>query len=182
MVASVYKWLSIPAVFAFINFVNPAGTRVSQQAPFLGFHPYFVSVTEINHNATDKTLEISCKLFTDDFEKALADKYKMKVDLSAPKDKKATDRIITEYIKNHLAIKADGKVVNFNYIGFEKEDDAFFSYFQVENIASVKRIDITNSILHEEHDTQMNIMHVSVGGNRKSTKLDYPNTEASFNF
>jgi hypothetical protein len=182
MVTSVYKWLSIPAVFAFMNFANSVGTRISQQLSIPDFHPYFVSVTEINHNATDKTLEISCKLFTDDFEKALADKYKMKVDLSAPKDKKTTNRIITEYIKNHLSIKADGKVVNFNYVGFEKEDEAVFSYFQIDNITSVKRIDITNSILYEEHDTQINIMHVSVGGNRKSTKLDYPNTQAVFNF
>ena len=182
MVASVYKWLSIPVVFAFINFAGPAVTKVSQQIRIPWFHPYYVSVTEINHNATDKTLEISCKLFTDDFEKALADKYKMKVDLSAPKDKKTMDRIITDYIKNHLAIKADGKIVNFNYVGFEKEEEAVFSYFQVDNVSSVKRIDITNSILHEEHDTQINIMHVSVGGNRKSTKLDYPNTQAAFNF
>ena len=32
-------------------------------------HPIFMSVTEIEHNAKDKTLEISCKVFTDDFEK-----------------------------------------------------------------------------------------------------------------
>ena len=31
-------------------------------------HPFFVSVTEINHNAKDKTIEIACKIFTDDFE------------------------------------------------------------------------------------------------------------------
>jgi hypothetical protein len=182
MVASVYKWLSISAFLAFMNFADPAHTRVSHQFPASVLHPYYVSVTEINHNAIDKTLEISCKLFTDDFEKALADKYKMKVDLSAPRDKKIMDKIITDYIKNHLAIKADGKNVNLNYLGFEKEDEAVFSYFQVENLVSVKRIDVTNSILHEEHDTQINIMHVSVGGNRKSTKLDYPNTQAVFNF
>ena len=40
------------------------------------FHPFFVSVTEMNHNAKDKTLEISCKLFADDFEKGLEQVYK----------------------------------------------------------------------------------------------------------
>ena len=39
-------------------------------------HPIFVSVTEIEHNAKDKTLEISCKIFTDDFEKTLRLTYK----------------------------------------------------------------------------------------------------------
>jgi hypothetical protein len=43
-------------------------------------HPFHVSVVEINHNETDKTLEISCKIFIDDFEKVLAQNYKVKVD------------------------------------------------------------------------------------------------------
>ncbi len=34
-------------------------------------HPFYVSVTEISHNAKDKTLEISCKLFSSDFETVL---------------------------------------------------------------------------------------------------------------
>ena len=39
-------------------------------------HPIFVSVTQIDHNATDKTLEISCKIFTDDFEQTLRQQNK----------------------------------------------------------------------------------------------------------
>ena len=37
-------------------------------------HPFYVSVTEINHNAADKTLEISCKMFTEDLEEILEKK------------------------------------------------------------------------------------------------------------
>ena len=36
--------------------------------------------------------------------------------------------------------------------------------------------------MHDLFTDQINIMHVSVGGNRKSTKLDYPKTEAAFQF
>ena len=53
------------------------------------YHPIYVSVTEIEHNAKDKTLEISCKIFTDDFEKTLSQAYKTYVDLLKPKDKNA---------------------------------------------------------------------------------------------
>jgi hypothetical protein len=41
---------------------------------------------------------------------------------------------------------------------------------------------VVNSILYELYDKQMNLMHVSVGGNRKSTRLNYPDKEATFNF
>lgn len=145
-------------------------------------HPYYISVVEINHNATDKTLEVSCKIFANDFETTLEKNYKSRVDLSNPKDKSTTDKWISDYIRKHLALKADGKNLNLSYLGFEKEEEAIYSYFQVNDIASVKYVDITDSILHDFSDQQINIIHCIIGGKRQSTKLDYPKTEASFQF
>ena len=145
-------------------------------------HPFHVSVTEINHNAKDKTLEISCKIFTDDFEDALTKKYKTTVDLVKPKDKSAMDKLVSDYIKKHLFVKTDNKPASLSYIGFEKEDEAVYSYFQVDNVPTVKKIDVTNSILHDFSEQQINIIHCTVGGKRQSTKLDYPKTEASFSW
>ena len=68
MASSFYKWLLIPVL----------GIVLSSAGPSTRLHPFHVSVVEINHNATDKTLEISCKIFTDDFEKVLAQNYKTK--------------------------------------------------------------------------------------------------------
>lgn len=145
-------------------------------------HPLHVSVTEINHNAADKTLEISCKLFTDDFEKVLTQNYKAKVDLINPSDRPAMEKLVSDFILTHLSMKADGKPVKPTYLGYEKDNDAIYSYFQVDNIASVKKIEITNNILHEVFTDQINLMHVIVGGKRKSYKLDYPETKTEFSF
>lgn len=145
-------------------------------------HPLHVSVTEINHNATDKTLEISCKLFTDDFEKVLTHNYKTKVDLLNPPDRPAMEKLVNDFIQSHITIKADGKPVKLSYLGYEKDNDAIYSYFQVDHIASVKKIELTNNILHELFTDQINLMHVVVGGKRKSYKLDYPETKTEFNF
>ncbi len=145
-------------------------------------HPLHVSVTEINHNDTDKTLEISCKLFTDDFEKVLTQNYKTKVDLINPPDRPAMDKLVSDFILTHLAIKADGKPVQLSYLGYEKDNDVIYSYFQADNIKSVKKIDINNHIMHELFTDQINLLHVIVGGKRKSYKLDYPEKEASFSF
>ena len=68
------------------------------------------------------------------------------------------------------------------YLGFEKDNDVIYSYFQVDNIASVKKIEIINNILHEMFTDEVNLMHVIVGGKRKSMKLDYPETKAEFSF
>src|SRR6476659_7784703 len=83
-------------------------------------HPLFVSVTEINHNAQEKTLEISCKAFTDDLEKAIEKSANVKVDLFNVKDKAATEKAVAEYFKKHLVLKVDGKPVQMEFIGFER--------------------------------------------------------------
>ena len=169
MAVSFYKWLFL-SVFSFFNPVKAS------------FHPFHVSVVEINHNAMDKTLEISCKIFTDDFEKALAQNYKTKVDLINPPNRSAMDTVVKKYILSHLAISADGKPLKLSYLGFEKDQEAVFSYVQAENIVSVKQIEITNKLMQEMFTDQVNIIHVIVNGERKSTKLDYPKNVATLNY
>ena len=83
---------------------------------------------------------------------------------------------------SHLSVSADGKPGNLEYIGYERDAEAVYSYVQVENISSVKKIEIINKLMHDLFDDQINIMHVTVNGNRKSTKLDYPAANATLNF
>ena len=147
------------------------------------FHPIFVSVTEMNHNPTDKTLEISCKIFTDDLETVLAKSSGTKVDFFHPKDTAATGKLITGYIGKHLLIKIDGKPALLHFIGFERELDAVWSYFEVNQVANVpKNISVMNDLLYENFKQQINLMHVTVAGKRKSTKLDNPDTNYDFTF
>ncbi|MEP6674876.1 MAG: DUF6702 family protein [Ferruginibacter sp.] len=147
-----------------------------------GTHPYFLSVTEIEHNAKDKTLEISCKLFTDDFEKTLQQNYKTAVDLINPKDKTATNKLITDYVQKHLSINVDGKNVAMIFIGYEKEEEGILSYWQVNNIAAVKKISITDNLLYDYKKEQMGIIHVTVGGTRKSSRLSNPDDKVVVEF
>ena len=171
MAASVFKWLLLPlAGMVLISGKKPAP------------HPFHVSVIEINHNAADKTLEISCKIFTDDFEKVLAKNYKAKTDLTNPSNKAAMDTLIKKYILSHLSIKADGRLVSFQYLGFENESEAAYGYIEVENILSVKKIEVSTDIMYDLFDDQVNIIHTIVGGKRISNKLEYPNKETLFSF
>lgn len=182
MVASLNKWL----IFSFVSlFMNPFGIkelRNSLNWGAGGLHPFHVSTTEINHNEKDKTLEISCRIFIDDFESALEKQFKTKADLSKEEMKTAMDTLVKKYILDHLKIKPDNRSAALNYVGFEKESDAAWVYLQVDNIASVKKLEIVNSILFDLFDDQMSIIHVKVNGIRKSTKLDYPEKQAVFNF
>jgi hypothetical protein len=104
------------------------------------------------------------------------------VDLINPPNKPAMDTLVKKYIFSHLSINADGKPVKLSYVGFEHENEAVYGYVQVNNIPSVKKVDVTDKLMHDMFTDQVNIIHVIVEGERKSTKLDYPTTEASFSF
>ena len=169
MVSILFKWLT---VFTLVNITTAKTVN----------HPLFVSVTEIEWNAKDKTLEISCKIFTDDFEKTLRQNYKTTVDLLKPKDKPAMDKLVSDYVQKHLLLTANGKKVSLQFIGYEQQEEGIVSFYQVSNIVSLQKIDITNNILYEYKKEQIGIIHVTVDGNRKSTKLDNPADKASFEF
>ena len=156
------------------------------QKPFLSIskdrHPFFVSVTEINHNNKEKTLEIACKIFVDDMEATLQQNYKTAINLSSPNDEEKLKGFIKDYINKHLKIIVDGKAVVLNFIGFEKENEAVYCYFEAVNITAIKKLDVENSLLQDYTDKQINILHVIVNGKRQSTQLDAVKVAESFKF
>ena len=145
-------------------------------------HPFYVAVTEITQNNTDKSLEVSCRFFVDDFEKTLEKAFKTSLDMNAAKDKDRFDKLIPEYINSRLAITTDGRPAKLSYIGFEKDKESVFCYFEVVQTPAVKQLQVVNSLLHDFTSEQINIVHVTVNGKRQSTKLDFPTIKASFQF
>lgn len=166
MASILYKWL---IVFSLTGFIST-------------HHPIFVSVTEINHNAANKSLEISCKIFTDDLEQTLRQQNKIRINLLNPASKQAMNVLVNNYIQKHLQLKVDDKAVVLEFVGFEQQEEGIISYFEVKNMATVKKLDITNTILYESRPQQMQIIHVMVNGERKSSHLDNPDEKASFLF
>jgi hypothetical protein len=162
MAASVYKWLAVSIIGL--------------------FHPFYVSVTEINHNAKEKILEISCKLFLDDVEKALKKQLNAPIELTNPKDPKKAQALVSEFVKKHLTIKLEGKPQIFEFIGYEVEGASLWTYFQVNNINSVRKIEVGNNLLYDMYPSQISIVHVQVGGDKKSTRVTNPDSNMSFEF
>lgn len=176
MVKELNKWCFAP-LFSLLIFINgnPGGL-----APETRVHPLHIATVEIEHNANEKTLEITCKTFWDDFEDILSKNNKSRVDLTNDKATTENNKKILEYIKTHLQVSVDGKNVLLGIVGFEKEDEVIYSYLQAEQIPSVKKISITNTLMYDLFDDQVGIIHVIVNGKRQSTKLEYPVKKAEF--
>lgn len=140
----------------------------------VNWHPFYVGVTEINHNKEEKTLEISVKLFIDDFEKALNAQYKTTVDLANPKNQEQNDRMVSDYIQKNLQMKVDGQLVDLHFVGYEKEREAAWCYLQVNEVTELKKLDINLSLLYNVLDQQIHLIHIQANNQRKSGKIMYP--------
>ena len=92
------------------------------------------------------------------------------------------DKLVSDYVLKHLKIVVDGKPVLLKYLGFEKIEEGILSYYQADSISSVKKITVTDDVLFEFNEQQMSLIHVIVGGQRKSTKLDNPEKVAVLEF
>ncbi len=145
-------------------------------------HPFFVSVTEIRQNEKNKNLEISSRIFFDDLEKVLEKKYQVKVNILKPTDLNQVNKLIADYLQQQLQLRANGKPLNLKFLGYEIEEDAAWCYLEAPQTTPLKRLEIQDAILFEEHPTQQNMVHVTVGKQRQSTKLDNPESKYTFNF
>jgi hypothetical protein len=152
---------------------NPAKTAM---------HPLHISTTDVNYNAKEGKLEVICTIFTDDFETALTKEYHTPVDLIKESAKPAAEALVKKYIASHVLLKPDQNPVNLTYLGYEIKDAALSVYLESDKIPMVKRMDVDISLLHNLYQDQINIVHITVNGIRKSDNLDYPNRKLSQQF
>jgi hypothetical protein len=147
------------------------------------FHPFFVSVVQIDQNTKEKSLEISVRIFAEDLEATLK-KFgnNTKLDLQHPTDKAAVDKLVNAYLQSKLQLKVDGKPVAMHYIGYEQRLESIWVYLEVENVTSLKKLDVNCNLLYEFEQKQANIIHVKAAAGDKSFKLDNPKTSTSFEF
>jgi len=135
-------------------------------------HPLHVSVTEIEFDEKDKALEIMMRVFIDDAELTMSNRYKQPdMDILNPKGGVTVDQMMTTYTQEHFKITLDGKAQTTKYLGHEKDGDVFILYIEVSNVKKWKTIQIMNDVFMETHDDQSNLVHVTVRGQVKSMRL-----------
>lgn len=144
-------------------------------------HPFYVSKIEINHNTKDKSLELSIRVFTDDLEATLQKFGNTKIDLSKKEQTAVYDKLIKDYIYKNLQLMVDKRSVSLEYVGYEINKESTWLYFEVDNVPTLKELQINCSLLYDYKTEQMNIIQVKANGKDESYKLDYPKKNVLFN-
>ncbi len=145
-------------------------------------HPFFISVIEIEHNAKDATIEISARTYTDDLEKMIQKEFNVKLDLNQATQKEQANLYINKYFQKKLVLHSNGIKYNMEFVGYEIQKESTWSYFEIKQVKPVKQLNVFCEILFGIDPNQINIVHATVGGQRKSFELASPKNATQFNF
>lgn len=146
-------------------------------------HPIHVSVTEIEHNATNRSLEVISRIYIDDLELSIRSRTGNEtLDLLNPGNGLTTDNLVKDYLAEHLRITVDGKVARLNYLAHEIDDAAMVCYLEIEGVKKLKNVEVTNSVIQETHADQSNLVHVTYQGTVKSLRLTREKPKGSLAF
>lgn len=147
------------------------------------WHPFHVSVTDIEHNPETKSVQVSHRIFLDDLETGLKKHFNLeKLDTYKPEDPQKLDSLLGEYLKSKVFFIVNGTQREFNYLGSEVESDARWCYYEIDSVDEVNEVEVTNVTLMEIFDDQQNIVHFKSKGKLKSYKLDKDDKFINFKF
>jgi len=153
--------------------------------PFLSSfyaHKYYLSVTELEYNEEEKAIQIISRLFYDDLEAVLQERYDESLKVDPDVDQEQLNKYLSKYLTQKIAITVNGNAQTLHYLGKEYEDDYVVCYIEVTGVESIKNVEIQNTVLMDLYKDQKNMVHTQILGKKKSLLLQDGNTKAMLNF
>lgn len=132
------------------------------------WHKFYVSIYQINYVAEKKMLQITSRIFVDDLNHVLAEKYDTKVLLGEREESQKDMDLLKKYMAEKFKIKINGKYKTINLVNKEMEGNVLVCYYNARDISKVKVMEIENMALLELNDEQQNIIHTNNAGVKKS--------------
>ena len=149
---------------------------------FSGFHKYYISVTEVDYIKDKQSVQITSRIFIDDFEKVLRERYNENVVLAGKEETKDVNKYIETYLRSKIRVRINDHDMNLIFIGKEYDIDIIQCYIEIQNVKQVNSIEITNEVLFDLFEDQQNMIKTKINSKQKSFLLNQNNKIAVLNF
>ena len=148
---------------------------------FKTMHKYYVSLTEIEYVKEERSVQIITRIFIDDFENVLRNRFYEGLTLDTEKENIETNDYIEKYLKDKLKITINHKEFSFNFLGKEYEDDMILCYLEIQNIDRISSIKVENKLLYEMFPDQKNMVRFKIHSINKTILLIKENDKGVLN-
>tara|TARA_R110000796_G_scaffold1336_2_gene5285 strand:+ start:114 stop:623 length:510 start_codon:yes stop_codon:yes gene_type:complete len=154
--------------------------------PLLAFtvaHKFYISVTSVEYSDKDRALQITTRIFIDDFEKVLQERYGIKGGLATKEESGMADAYIEKYLRTKFMVEINDRPVDFDFLGKEYDNDIMICYLEVPKIdmSTATSISVENEVLMDIFEEQKNVVHFKLGNQKKSFVLIRENNKGMLN-
>lgn len=147
-----------------------------------GAHKYYLSVTDLEYNEEQKTIQIITRLFYDDLEAVLQTRYMETLKVDPSENQEILDKYISKYLKQKMEVVVNDTPRQLQFLGKEYEDDYVVCYIEITEIEHIERVSLKSTVLLDLSPEQKNMVHTKILGKKKSLLLQDGNTNALLNF
>ena len=144
--------------------------------PLLAFtvgHKFYVSVTNVNYIDKDDSIQITTRIFIDDLEAVLLERYGVKTSLGTPQEGALANDYIEKYLNTKLLVRLNQETRVYDFLGKRYDNDVVICYLEIAkvNLPDFNNIEIQNEILTDLFEEQQNLVHLKIKGKKKSFVL-----------
>lgn len=148
---------------------------------FKAVHKYYVSLTEIEYIKKERSVQIITRIFIDDFEAVLRNRYDENITLAAKNESNEIDYYIEKYLKDKIKININNRQMDMNFLGKQYEDDMVLCYLEIQNVDKISSIKVENKFLYELFPDQKNMVRFKIYDINKSILLIKGNDKGLLN-
>ena len=140
---------------------------ITQLISHVEFHEYYVSTTEVDYIKEKNLMQITIRIFIDDFEEIVKQKNN-NLKVAPDSNSKKINEILNQYIFEKFKISVNDQELIYEFIGKEYKSDMIQAYYEAEINNIIKNISFENYILFDYFKNQQNIIHYKNDKFRKS--------------
>ncbi len=145
-------------------------------------HPIHVSVCNIDLDPDGGKMELSVKIFADDFQDLILHKYSVQLklmDQELPAEKISS---VNHYIGTTLKFEINGrKIEELTFEKSELNEEAIWLYYSYDHGSRIRKINVSNTLMNEKFDDQTNLLIVSYNSTQNGYRMDNKTTDLTFN-
>jgi hypothetical protein len=148
---------------------------------YTSIHKYYISNTQIEYVANKQSVQIITRVFVDDIETVLRERYELYSDENLL-ELSIADAYIETYFKEKFRLKIDSTAVIPKYLGKEINGNIVKFFLEIERVKHINVFEISNEILFDLFSEQQNIIKLDINKIQKSYMLTKQNPKAFLSF
>jgi hypothetical protein len=137
-------------------------------------HPIHVSIVNLDYVGDSSRIDMSVRLFYDDFQSLINYKYNTFIDFSKSSRMSSKEQLaITDYIQSSFILAdQDENIIHTEFKGWKVEDMSVWLYFCAKTNPGIKILQMNNSLMLDLFVDQKNLVIARVMGNQFGFEID----------